>query len=78
MPTSNIALFEAAYGAYVERGDLDVFYRALDPDVEFCIDGSIAPPVGSETMLAELLVRRGPGDNWRPAASAEVHYVSEE
>jgi hypothetical protein len=33
--TSNIALFEAAYGAYVERGDLDVFYRTLDPDVEW-------------------------------------------
>jgi hypothetical protein len=31
---SNIALFEAAYQAYLERGDLDVFYRALDPDVE--------------------------------------------
>jgi limonene-1,2-epoxide hydrolase len=35
VPTSNIALFEAAYQAYVERGDLDVFYRALDPDVEW-------------------------------------------
>jgi ketosteroid isomerase-like protein len=33
--TSNIALFEAAYQAYVERGDLDVFYWALDPDVEW-------------------------------------------
>lgn len=35
MPTSSIALFEAAYEAYVERGDLDVFYRTLDPDVEW-------------------------------------------
>jgi len=33
--TSNIALFEAAYQAYVERDDLDVFYRTLDPDVEW-------------------------------------------
>jgi len=28
-------LYEAAYQAYVERGDLDVFYRTLDPDVEW-------------------------------------------
>src|SRR6266545_6054009 len=35
VPTSNVALFEAAYQAYVERGDLDVFYRTLDPDVEW-------------------------------------------
>ena len=35
MSASNIALFEAAYQAYLERGDLDVFYRALDPDVEW-------------------------------------------
>ncbi|MGH7320807.1 MAG: nuclear transport factor 2 family protein [Candidatus Rokuibacteriota bacterium] len=35
MSTSNFALFEAAYHAYVERGDLDVFYRTLDPDVEW-------------------------------------------
>jgi hypothetical protein len=33
--TSNIALFEAAFQAYAERGDLDVFYRTLDPDVEW-------------------------------------------
>jgi limonene-1,2-epoxide hydrolase len=33
--TSNIALFEGAYQAYVERSDLDVFYRTLDPDVEW-------------------------------------------
>jgi ketosteroid isomerase-like protein len=32
---SNIALFEAAFQAYAERGDLDVFYRAFDPDVEW-------------------------------------------
>ena len=35
MSASNIALCEAAYQAYLERGDLDVFYRTLDPDVEW-------------------------------------------
>jgi ketosteroid isomerase-like protein len=35
MPSSNIALFQEAYEAFTERGDLSTFYELLAPDVEW-------------------------------------------
>jgi hypothetical protein len=54
--TSNIELFEAAYQAYVERGDLEVFYWTLDPDVLWRARAVRAP--------SHKVITGSPGPRW--------------